>query len=191
MPQILSVSRLKRSAYRAKDLIVGEGREKFQNDLTDTLAKILAERRIIIHNALIRHVNVPLQILDPIRQASVAVEQDLTNKENQNTARKQVELNTELGLIEQRRQQVAQETEKLRAEIHADQEKQVTTIQAETVKQVDKQTAFIRADKVHKLGEAQASTVALVEGEKPGVLKCKPPPSGIRRRIPYGDSPII
>lgn len=94
MPQILSVSRLKGSAYRAKDFIVGEGREKFQNDLTDTLAKILAERRIIIHSALIRHVNVPLQILDPLQQASVAVEQDLTNKEKQNTARKQAELNT-------------------------------------------------------------------------------------------------
>ena len=65
MPQILSVSRLKGSAYRAKDFIVGEGREKFQNDLTDTLAKILAERRIIIHNTLIRHVNISLQILGP------------------------------------------------------------------------------------------------------------------------------
>jgi len=156
MPQILSVSRLKGSAYRAKDFIVGEGREKFQNDLTDTLAKILAERRIIIHNALIRHVNVPLQILDPLQQASVAAEQDLTNKEKQNTARKQAELNTEQGLIEQCRQQAAQETEKLRAEIHADQERRVATIQAETVKQVaeiDKQTAFIRADEVRKAVE--------------------------------------
>ena len=72
-------------------------------------------------------------------------------------------------MIEQCRQQAAQETEKLRAEIHADQERRVATIQAETVKQVaeiDKQTAFIRADRVRKLGEAQASTVALVEGEK-------------------------
>ncbi len=79
----------------------------------------------IIHNALIRHVNVPDQILSPIQEASIAIEQDLTNKEKQNTARKQAELNTELGLIEQRREQVAQETEKLRAEIKADQERQV------------------------------------------------------------------
>jgi hypothetical protein len=110
-----------------------------------------------------------MQILDPIQQASVAVEQNLTNKEKQNTARKQAELNTELGLIEQRREQVAQETEKLKAEIHADQEKQVAQIQAEALKQVaeiEKQTAFIRADKVRKLGEAQATTIILVEGEK-------------------------
>ncbi|MDS4032223.1 MAG: SPFH domain-containing protein, partial [Candidatus Contendobacter sp.] len=73
MPQILSVSRLKGSAYRAKDFIVGEGREKFQNDLTDALGRTIEEKRIVVHDALIRHVNVPMQILDPIQQASIAV----------------------------------------------------------------------------------------------------------------------
>jgi hypothetical protein len=130
MPQILSVSRLKGSAYRAKDFIVGEGREKFQNDLTESLQHALEDKRIVIHNALIRHVNVPEQILSPIQEASIAIEQDLTNKEKQNTARKQAELNTEQGLIEQRREQVAQETEKLRAEIKADQERQVAQTQS-------------------------------------------------------------
>lgn len=169
MPQILSVSRLKGSAYRAKDFIVGEGREKFQNDLTETLDRILAEKRIVVHNALIRQVNVPMQILQPIQQASVAVEQDLTNKTKQVTARKLAELNTEQGLIEQRRRQVGQETEKLKAEIQADQEKQVAQLQAEALKQVaeiEKQTAQLRGDKLRKLGEAQAKTVTLVEGEK-------------------------
>jgi len=176
MPQILSVSRLKGSAYRAKDFIVGEGREKFQNDLTEALGKTIEEKRIVIHDALIRHVNVPDQILDPIQQASIAVEQDLTNKEKQNTARKQAELNTELGLVEQRRQrveqrrqQVAQETEKLKAEILADQEKQVAEHRAEALRQaaeIEQQTALVRADKTRKLGQAQANTVAWVEGEK-------------------------
>ncbi|MFZ1643044.1 MAG: SPFH domain-containing protein [Candidatus Contendobacter sp.] len=169
MPQILSVSRLKGSAYRAKDFIVGEGREKFQNDLTEALARTIEEKRIIVHDALIRHVNVPEQILDPIQQASIAVEQDLTNKEKQNTARKQAELNTEQGLVEQRRQQVAQETEKLKAEILADQEKQVAQLRAEAVRQaaeIEQQTALVRADKTRKLGLAQANTLAWVEGEK-------------------------
>lgn len=169
MPQILSVSRLKGSAYRAKDFIVGEGREKFQNDLTEALAKTIEEKRIVVHDALIRHVNVPDQILDPIQQSSIAIEQDLTNKEKQNTARKQAELNTEQGLVEQRRQQVAQETEKLKAEILADQEKQVAQLRAEAMRQaaeIEQQTALVRADKTRKLGQAQANTVAWVEGEK-------------------------
>ncbi len=169
MPQILSVSRLKGSAYRAKDFIVGEGRAKFQDDLTEALGRTIEEKRIVIHDALIRHVNVPMQILDPIQQASVAVEQDLTNKEKQNTARRQAELNTEQGLVEQRRRQVAQETEKLKAEIQADQEKQVAQLQAEAVRQaaeIEKQTALVRADKTRTLGQAQAATITLVEGEK-------------------------
>ena len=176
MPQILSVSRLKGSAYRAMDFIVGEGREKFQTDLTETLAKTLTEKEIIIHNALIRHVNVPMQILDPIQQASIAVEQDLTNKEKQNTAKKQAELNTELSLIEQRGQQVAQETEKMKAEINAEQEKQVAEIQANTLKnvaEIGKQTATVRAEKTRKLGEAQAKVISLVEGEKANGFELK------------------
>ena len=169
MPQILSVTRLKGSAYGARDFIIGEGREQFQADITDALAKALGDKKIIIHNALIRHVNVPMQILDPIQQASLAQEQDLTNKEKQNTAKKQAELNTELSLIDQRRLEVAQETEKLKAEIKADQIKQVAEIGGETVKlsaDIDKESAAVRAEKTTRLGKADAEVVRMVEGEK-------------------------
>jgi hypothetical protein len=169
MPQILSISRLKGSAYRATDFIVGEGREKFQTDLTDALKRSLAERHISVHNALIRHVNVPAQILEPIQQSSVAQEQNLTNQEKQKTARKQAELNTEQQLIEQRGAEVAQETAKLKAELKAQQDKQVAEINADAVlqfAQVEKQTALIRADKARKLGRAQAESIQRVEGER-------------------------
>ncbi len=169
MPQILSISRLKGSAYGARDFIVGEGREKFQNDMTDALAKTLSEKKIVIHNALIRHVNVPRQILDPIQQASIAQERDLTNQEKQNTAKKQAELNTELSLIDQRSQEVKQETEKLRAEINADKEKQVAEIGGQTLKsvaEIEKETAGVRAQKTTVLGKAKADVIRLVEGEK-------------------------
>ena len=169
MPQILSISRLKGSAYGARDFIVGEGREKFQSDMTLALAKVLAEKRIIIHNALIRHVNVPDQILDPIQQASIAQEQDLTNQEKQNTAKKQAELNTQLSLVDQAGQQVSQETEKIKAETKADQIKQVAELGGETLRlaaDIEKQTAGIRAQKTTILGKAQADVIRLVEGEK-------------------------
>lgn len=176
MPQITSISRNKGSEYRAKDFIVGEGREIFQTELTRTLAATLKSKNIIVHNALIRHVGVPMQILDPIQQASIAIEQDLTNKEKQNTARKQAELNTELTLIEQRRQQVAQETSKIKAEIEADQQKQVAEIQAEALRRVAdiaRETASIRAERVRKLGRAEADAIKLVEGEKANGLLLK------------------
>ncbi len=176
MPQITSISRNKGSEYRAKDFIVGEGREKFQNDLTAALAATLGEKKIVVHNALIRHVVVPEQILDPIQQASIAVEQDLTNKERQNTAKKEAELNTEVSLIDQRRLQVEQETRKLQAEIKADQEKQVAEIKAETTKRVAEiqmETAVIAADTVRLLAVARADALKLVEGAKADGFRLK------------------
>lgn len=169
MPQILSITRNKGSEYGAKDFIIGEGREKFQKDITEALSKTMTDRNILTHNALIRHVDVPMQILDPIQKASLAIEQNLTNKERQNTAKKQAELNTGLSMIEQRRAQVAQETQKLKAEIAADQEKQVAEIWGETMKltaEVDKTTASVRADRTRTLGQAAADSMKMVEGER-------------------------
>lgn len=169
LPQILSITRNKGSEYGAKDFIVGEGREKFQKDITEALSLTMTERKILTHNALIRHVDVPMQILDPIQKASLAIEQDLTNKGRQTTARKLAELNTELSLIEQRSAEVAQETTKLKAEIAANQEKEVAQIQAEAVKQVadiERDTAGVRATKTRTLGQATADSMKLVEGER-------------------------
>ncbi len=169
MPQILSVSRLKGSAYRAVDFIAGEGREKFQNDLTDALATSLGEKNLMIHSALIRNVNVPAQILEPLQVASLSKETNLTNKEKQNTARKQADLNREMSLIKQYGEQVMQETSKMKAQIDAEQKKTVAMIQADTMRQmaaIDKETASVRAGMTIVLGQAKANSLEMVEGEK-------------------------
>jgi regulator of protease activity HflC (stomatin/prohibitin superfamily) len=176
LPQIMSISRNKGSEYRAKDFIVGEGREKFQSDLKAALAQALGEKRVIVHNALIRHVDVPAEILAPIQQASIAIEQDLTNRERQNTAKRQAELNTQQALIEQARQQVEQETSKLQAEIRADMEKQVAEVQAEAkrqVAQIVRDAATIKADTVRRLAQAEAASLELVSGESAKGLQLK------------------
>lgn len=181
MPQIQSISRLKGSSYRAQDFILGEGREKFQNELKETLTNILGSKDIKVHNSLIRHVDVPEDILRPIQQASLAVEQNLTNIELQNTARKQAQLNTEESLIEQRRQQVMQETEKMVAEIKAQQEKSVAEINAETslkVAAIIKDTAGVRADSARITGMADAKVISMVEGEKSRGFQMKVAASG-------------
>ncbi|MGD9974960.1 MAG: SPFH domain-containing protein [Desulfatirhabdiaceae bacterium] len=169
MPQILSISRLKGSNYGAKEFIVGEGREKFQNELTEALAQVLGEKKIVVHNALIRHVSVPQDILRPIQLTALAVEQDLTNQERQNTARMLAELNTVESLVDQRRQEVLQETTKMTAEIRAAQDREVAEIQAETNRQVAsirQDTAKVNAGITRQLGEAHAQSTRLVQGEK-------------------------
>lgn len=132
LPQILSISRLKGSTYKAQDFIVGEGRETFQNNLRNDLVATLKEKSILIHNAIIRNVEIPQNILSPIQDASLAREQNLTNFSLQAAAKIEAELNAQTGMIEQKRQEVEQETRKLVAEINANQEQEVRRIAAKT-----------------------------------------------------------
>jgi hypothetical protein len=169
MPQVLSVSRLKGSAYRAVDFIAGEGREKFQTELTAALQDSLREKQLLVHSALIRNVNVPTQILEPLRTTSLSRETDLTNKEKQNTARKQADLNREMSLINQSGEQVMQETDKLKAEIAAEMKKTVAMIQGDTTRKmaaIERETAMVRAEKTIALGRAGAEAAQMVGGER-------------------------
>ena len=169
LPQILSVSRMKGSGYKAREFIDGEGRQKFQKEMTDELVKILGEKSILVRNAIVRHVEVPLDILQPIQETSIAKEQDLTNKTQQETAKKQAKLNTELAMVDQRTRETEQETEKLTATIAAEMRKDVAGIAADAqlrVAEINLNTAKLRAEIVRVAGEAEAQAKFLVENER-------------------------
>jgi len=169
LPQILSVSRMKGSGYKAREFIDGEGRQKFQKEMTDELVKILGEKKIIVRNAIVRHVEVPPDILKPIQETSVAKEQDLTNQTEQKTAKKQALLNTELAMVDQLRLETEQETEKIVAIIAANKEKRVAEIKADAqlkVAEIDLETAKVRADITRTRGEAAAKAKFLVDNEE-------------------------
>ncbi len=183
LPQILSISRMKGSYYKARDFIDGEGRLKFQNEMTAELVKTLGERHILVHNAIIRHVEVPDEILSPIQAASEAKEQDLTNRERQNTARKQAELNQRLAKVDQLRKEVEQETDKKVATIAADTKRLVAQMDAEAklaVATLDLERAHIQAKTTQTLGEAQVKADFLVSNEEA---------LGIRRRAEVFQDP--
>ena len=169
LPQILSVSRMKGSGYKAREFIDGEGRQKFQKEMTDELVKILGEKSILVRNAIVRHVEVPLDILQPIQETSIAKEQDLTNKTQQETAKKQAKLNTELAMVDQRTRETEQETEKLTATIAAEMRKDVAGIAADAqlrVAEINLDTAKLRAEIVRVAGEAEAQAKFLVANEQ-------------------------
>ena len=169
LPQILSVSRMKGSGYKAREFIDGEGRQKFQKEMMDELVKILGEKSILVRNAIVRHVEVPSDILQPIQETSIAKEQDLTNKTQQETAKKQAKLNTELAMVDQRTRETEQETEKLTATIAAEMRKDVAGIAADAqlrVAEINLNTAKLRAEIVRVAGEAEAQAKFLVENEK-------------------------
>ena len=169
LPQILSVSRMKGSGYKAREFIDGEGRQKFQKEMMDELVKILGEKSILVRNAIVRHVEVPSDILQPIQETSIAKEQDLTNKTQQETAKKQAKLNTELAMVEQRTRETEQETEKITATIAAEMRKDVAGIAADAqlrVAEINLDTAKLRAEIVRVGGEADAKAKFLVANEQ-------------------------
>lgn len=169
LPQILSISRMKGSGYKARDFIDGEGRQKFQQEITEELVRILQDKHILVRNAIVRHVEVPADILMPIQAASIAKEQDLTNKTQQETAKKQAELNTELAKVDQLRKEVDQETEKIVATIAAETRRDVETIGMETqlqVAQIALERAKLQAKITEVRGEANVQAQFLVKNEE-------------------------
>lgn len=169
LPQVLSVSRLKGSSYKARDFIDGDGRQAFQVELTSELTRVLREKHILVHNAIIRHVEIPQDILTPIQTTSIAKEQDLTNKELQNTARRQAELNTELAMVEQLQKQVEQESAKMVATIKAETKNQVAATAAAAtlaVASLNLERSAAQAEIVQVKGEAEVQSTFLVQHER-------------------------
>ena len=168
LPQILSVSRMKGSDYKARDFIDGGGREKFQKEMTAELVRILGEKHILVRNAIVRHVEVPEDILHPIQQASVAKERDLTNKTERETAKRQAELNTENAMVVQLKKETEQETEKITATTAAERNKEVALIEAESkleVAKLDLQRAAIEAKIIETRGAASVKAKFAVDNE--------------------------
>ena len=169
LPQILSVSRMKGSDYKARDFIDGGGREKFQQEMTAELVRILGEKHILVRNAIVRHVEVPSEILEPIQQASIAKEQDLTNKAQRETAKKQAELNTEMAMVQQLKKETEQETLKITATTAAEMKKDVAVIEAQAkldVAKLDLERATVEAKIIRTRGEAEVKAKFAVENEK-------------------------
>ena len=169
LPQILSVSRIKGSGYKAREFIDGEGRQKFQEEMTRELVSVLGEKHILVRNAIVRHVEVPADILAPMQAASESKEQDLTNRTRQETAKKQALLNTEVALVAQLRREVEQETEKLVATIGAETRRAVATTNAATkvrVAQIGLERAKVEAQAAKVKGEAAVQAEFLVANEE-------------------------
>ena len=169
MPQILSISRMKGSDYKARDFIDGEGRQKFQQEMTEELVRVMKEKSIVVRNAIVRHVEVPGEILEPIQSAAIAKEQDLTNVTAQETEKRRAELNTETAKVDQLRREVEQETAKLVATIAAETKKDVAGIAADAklaVAKIDLDCAKIQAQIIETKGAADVQARFAVENEE-------------------------
>ena len=162
IPQSQSIGRLQGSTFKAKDFLLGESREKFQQVFRNFLSKIGKEKNIVVHSAFIRNIILPEKLLEPIRERYVAVEKEMTANAWGKTKESAGELQRETSLIEQRTKEVQAEAKALVKVIGAKKTRDKEKIDAETRRKVaEKQAeiAGIDAKSTITLGEADADVL--------------------------------
>lgn len=158
--------------YTAKELIQGLTRSKFQDDLSSSLEKQVADRNIHVLLALIRNISVKDTtgkdqtegLLATIQRANIEIERDLTNKQKTETAITKAELDQALKLVDVAKETVTSETGVKVAGIMATGQKNAAEIDAQrdlTVAQIQLQVAQLDAQRTQILGKADADVTRM------------------------------
>jgi regulator of protease activity HflC (stomatin/prohibitin superfamily) len=155
------------SKYTAVELIQGQTRSKFQDDLSQSLEAQVAPRHVSVLLALVRNISIKDKggkdatggLMATIQRANIEVERNLTNKQKTETAVKTAELAQADKLVDVARETVSAETEVLVANVVAEAAKKAAEIDAERdlqVAQINLQVAQLDAKRTQILGKAKA-----------------------------------
>ncbi|MEX0728563.1 MAG: SPFH domain-containing protein [Planctomycetaceae bacterium] len=168
-PQIESICRNMGSKVGAVDLLVGETRQGFQDETTESFKKVLEEKELSLLYGLVRHMYIPREVRIPIQLSNIANELKLTRDQEQLTAKTEATLREEEQKVELESQRTELETGKLVAEAIAEGQKVAEQTKAETQKKVAtiaRETAELDAQAVVLLGRADADAEKLMQEAK-------------------------
>tara|TARA_Y100000589_G_C27179305_1_gene640087 strand:- start:855 stop:2384 length:1530 start_codon:yes stop_codon:yes gene_type:complete len=159
-PKFDSASRNEGSNYTAKEMIQGNSRAEFKKSFTKTLIDYTKDAPLSIVAALPRRVFVPVKIQLPIMQAQLKLEEMLTNKEIEETAKIEAKVEEQKSLVDLEIEQVKADTRVLRADIKADSEKNIGEFEAQTKLMVNKieldiQKIRTQLTNIHSLAQAE------------------------------------
>ena len=158
-PQSESICRNNGSKMGAVELLIGESREAFQTSVSEEFQSVLAEKHISLLYGLVRHIYIPQEVRAPIQKGYVADELKLTRDEETITARMEANLREAESKVELEAERIRVDTERMRANVMAEGEKEAKEIEAETEKLVaaiDRETAELDAEKTVMLGRAES-----------------------------------
>ena len=176
VPQAKSIGRLAGSRYNAKDFLLGEGREKFQDAFTAELTTIAKSKNVEVHSAFIRQIEIPAQLRKPIQDAYVSVQKEETAKVWEETRKSAAALEGEKALITQREKEVASQTDAIVAKINAQAAQEVGKIEAETrrlIAEKQKEIAQLDAKRTLALGQAQATVEKMLGDARAQLFQLK------------------
>jgi regulator of protease activity HflC (stomatin/prohibitin superfamily) len=160
------------SKYTAVELIQGQSRSRFQDDLSAALESQVQSRHVSILLALIRDISIKDKsgkdatngLLSTIQRANIEVERNLTNQQKTATAAKQAELDQADKLVDVAQQMVSAETGVKVANIMADAQKKAAEIGAQrdlSIASVNLDVAQLDAQRTQILGKAKADVERL------------------------------
>jgi len=131
LPRARGFSRIEGSKHPAVDFIVGENRQKFQNDLEAHLQERSREWGVDIKSVLVRKIIVPDQIASINRDRELAVQEAKKFDQQIVQAQSQANLAKQEMLAQQNKEKVEADTARIRAVIDAQQEQAVQIVAAQ------------------------------------------------------------
>ncbi|MFU8779963.1 MAG: SPFH domain-containing protein [Kiritimatiellia bacterium] len=131
LPRARGFSRIEGSKSPAKNYIMGETRQQFQDNLETHLNKNCAQWGVDIRSVLIRNISPPDEIASIIRDREIAVQDARKIEQQIEQARSKAELTRQEWLALQNKAKVEAETAQIRAVILARQEQAVRLTEAQ------------------------------------------------------------
>ena len=174
LPRARGFSRIEGSKHPAVNFIVGETRQKFQNELESHLRSKATGWGVDIKSVLIRKIIVPDEIASITRDRELAV-QDAAKYEQQIVqAKSKAELTKQEMLAIQNREKVEADTKRIRAVIDAEQDQSVRLIAAQKeldVAKVEYEAALFQAEAILLTADGEKDAIKAQNEAEAAVLK--------------------
>ncbi|HYO10855.1 MAG TPA: SPFH domain-containing protein [Tepidisphaeraceae bacterium] len=164
LPYARSYSRLVGSQYNARDFISGDTKLRFQQEFESKLSEACAKQGIEVLQALVRDIEPPNQIKDPINEREVAKQQILSLERQIQVAGSQAQLATQEQTADQNQKIGEANKDVVSIVKRAEQQRDVAVTQARqglAVAKLRLEAAQQEADAVVAKGQAEANVVLL------------------------------
>ncbi len=170
-PQLRSICRNIGSTYAARDFIHGEKREEFQQDLTAELQRVAQTKNLVVLIALVREIEVtsPAAALTgdettqdlkrTIQESYIAIEKQITNDKQREAAAVRAQLEEEQKKVDIARETIRAKSRVMVANVLADGEKTAAEIDAQAeldIATIQEEVAKLDAQRIEILGQANA-----------------------------------
>ncbi|MFH0880665.1 MAG: SPFH domain-containing protein, partial [Lentisphaerota bacterium] len=174
LPAARGFSRIEGSKNPAKNYIMGDTRQKFQDNLQAHLQKQCGEWGVAIKSVLIRNITPPDEIASIIRDREVAVQTAKKYEQQIEQAKSMAELTKQEMLAQQNKEKVEADTVRIRAVIAAQQGQAVRLTGANQeleVAKLERDAAVAQSEAILSRANADKEVVRMRNEADAGVLQ--------------------